>query len=167
MAIFKDIASVNNDIINAIKILCVCNCSYSWCGRELTLKNPILSIFSVGRKTHKVCGQSVDRLHVNLHLSFFSHCVALQPTPPGDDNPTKAPREESRSWVMPFFIASMALLLVLFVALVIGITIWCHIQSRRSLQNVIVQAEDPQVVQRLTKLDDDESVCCMCEIHCF
>ena len=64
---------------------------------------------------------------------------------------------------MPFFVAAMVLLLILFVAFVIGVTVWCKIQSRNNLQNVIVQAEDPQIIPPLTKLVDDvdESVCCM------
>ena len=36
----------------------------------------------------------------------------------------------SRGWVMPFFVSSMALLLFLFLGFVIGVTIWCHRQSR-------------------------------------
>jgi hypothetical protein len=63
---------------------------------------------------------------------------------------------------MPFFVAAMVLLLILFVAFVIGVTVWCKIQSRNTPQNVIVQAEDPQIVQRFTKLaNNDESVRCM------
>ncbi|XP_028393665.1 tumor necrosis factor receptor superfamily member 16-like isoform X2 [Dendronephthya gigantea] len=92
--------------------------------------------------------------------STIFHITAM--TTPKPPLPTHASREKDQSWVMPFFIAAMVIVLILSLALIIGVTIWCHIQSKNRQHNVIVQAEDPQLVQRLTKLmEEEESVCSM------
>lgn len=108
-----------------------------------------------------VIENQTNKIHEYISRHFFSICLGSTTKPPSDNGPTDGGRKENSSWVMPFFIASMAFLLFLFLAFVIGIVIWCHMQTRNR-QNVIIQAEDPQVVQRLTKpFDDPEPICCM------
>ncbi|XP_046850330.1 tumor necrosis factor receptor superfamily member 16-like isoform X3 [Xenia sp. Carnegie-2017] len=73
------------------------------------------------------------------------------------DSPVARPNVSS-SWVIPFFITSMILLLVLFIALVLGVILWCCVHKR---QSIIIHSEESRLGQRLSKFNDEmDSGCC-------
>ena len=83
---------------------------------------------------------------------------------PTGSNGAKSAPSSNRNWVMPFFVSAMALLLLMFVLFVIGVTIWCHRHSRKK-EDREAMAETPMIESQLKLQEETILTQCKFEIN--